>query len=64
MIRWVFVIFLALLVMPVLLPWLNKLGIGRVPGDVHFKLFDKVWCLPLGSTLLISALAFLLAELL
>ena len=64
MIRWFFVIFIALVVLPVLLPWLQKLGIWRVPGDVRFKLFGMLWCLPFGSALLISALAFLLAKLL
>jgi hypothetical protein len=64
MIRWVFVIFIALVLLPALLPWLQKIGIWRVPGDVRFKLFNTIWCLPFGSTLLISALAFLLARLL
>lgn len=64
MIRWVAVIFIALIIFPVLLPWMEKLGIGRVPGDVRFKLFGKIFCLPFGSTLVVSALAFLVAELL
>jgi hypothetical protein len=64
MIRWVVVIFIALTIFPVLLPWLQKLGIWRVPGDVRFKLFGSIWCFPFGSTILISALAFLLAKLL
>jgi hypothetical protein len=64
MIRWVFVIFIALAIFPVLLPWLQKLGIWRVPGDVRFKLFGTVWCLPFGSAILISALVFLLAKIL
>ena len=64
MIRWVFVIFIALIVLPVLLPWLQKTGIWRVPGDVRFKLFGTIWCLPFGSAVLLSALAFLLAKIL
>lgn len=64
MIRWVVVIFIALIIFPVLLPWMEKLGVGRVPGDVHFKLFGRIFCLPFGSTLVVSALAFLAAELL
>jgi hypothetical protein len=64
MIRWVAVIFIALIIFPALLPWLEKLGIGRLPGDIRFKLFGKTFCLPFGSTLLLSALAFLVARLL
>jgi len=64
MIRWVAVIFIALIIFPFLLPGLQKLGAWRVPGDVRFKLFGQIFCLPFGSTLLVSALAFLAAKLL
>lgn len=64
MIRWVAVIFIGLTIFPLLLPWLEKLGIGRLPGDLRFKLFGGTRCLPFGSTLLVSALAFLIAKLL
>ena len=64
MIRWVFVIFLGLLVFTALLPWLQKLGIGCVPGDFRFKFRGTIFVLPFGSTILLSALAFLAARLL
>ena len=64
MIRWVAVIFVGLIIFPVLLPWLSKLGIGRIPGDVRFTLFGFPLCLPFGSTLVVSALVILTAELL
>lgn len=64
MIRWVAVIFVGLIIFPLLLPWLGKLGIGRVPGDVRFALFGIPLCLPFGSTLVVSALVILTAELL
>jgi hypothetical protein len=64
MIRWVVVIFLALAVFPFLIPVLQKLGFWRVPGDVRFKLFGQIFCLPFGSTVLLSALVFLVAKLL
>lgn len=63
MIRWVVVIFLALTIFPFLLPWLKKLGIGRLPGDLQFTLFGRIACLPFGSTVVVSILAFLIAEL-
>ena len=64
MIRWVAAIFIGLTIFPVLLPWLQKLGIGRMPGDLRFKLFGGMRCLPFGSTLLVSAAVFLIAKLL
>jgi len=39
MIRWLVIIFLVLMVFSSLLPWLERLGIGRLPGDVRFSLF-------------------------
>ena len=62
MIRWVLVIFIALTVFSALLPWLEKLGLGRLPGDFRFKLFGRIFSLPFASTILLSALAFLLAR--
>ncbi len=63
MIRWVAVIFLGLTVFHALLPWmLEKLGVGRLIGDVRFRLFGRMFVLPFGSTVLWSALAFLCAE--
>ncbi|MDY7545818.1 DUF2905 domain-containing protein [Glaciimonas sp. Gout2] len=62
MIRWVLVIFLAVIVLSSALPWLEKMGIGRLPGDVRFKLFGKVFSLPFASTILISTVVFLLAR--
>ena len=34
MLRWMIVIFLALVVLSWLSPWLNKLGFGQLPGDL------------------------------
>jgi hypothetical protein len=64
MIRWVAVIFVALAIFYPLLPWLDKLRVGRVPGDVRFRRNGVVFCLPFGSTVLWSAIVFLIAELL
>lgn len=62
MIRWVAVIFLGLAVFYPLLPFMARLGVGRLPGDVLFKLRGVILCLPFGSTLLWTALAFLIAK--
>lgn len=62
MIRWVVVIFLGLFIFYPLFPGLGKLGVGRLPADIRFKLFGQIFCLPFGSTVLWSAIAFLIAE--
>ena len=38
MIRWMIVIFLALMLISWFTPLLNKLGFGRLPGDFRFRL--------------------------
>jgi len=63
MIRWLFVIFLGLVIFSALIPELRKLGIGRLPGDLQVKVFGKTVLLPFGSTLVIFGLAILIAEL-
>lgn len=62
MIRWVIVIFVTLIVFSALLPWLEKLGIGRLPGDVRFKLFGRAYSLPFASTILISLVMLLIGR--
>jgi hypothetical protein len=62
MIRWVIAIFIGLIVFSALLPWLQKLGVGRLPGDVRFKLFGLSFCLPFASTILVSLVVFLIAR--
>ena len=62
MIRWILTIFIALIVFSALLPWLEKLGVGRLPGDLRFKLLGKTFFLPFASTILLSLCALLLAR--
>lgn len=63
MLRWMIVIFLALVVLSWLTPWLNKLGVGKLPGDLRFRLFGREWYLPLTSTVLLSFVASLISML-
>ena len=64
MIRWMLVIFLALILISWFSPLLQKLGFGRLPGDFRFRLFGREWFLPVTTTLLLSAAASLIAKLL
>lgn len=63
MIRWVAVIFLGLAIFYPLLPVLSRLWVGRLPLDVRFKLKGIIFCLPFGSTMIWSVMAFLIAKL-
>jgi hypothetical protein len=57
MIRWMLVVFLALLLISWFTPLLQRLGLGRLPGDLRFRLFGRDWFIPLTTTLLLSMLA-------
>ncbi|MBE7939118.1 MULTISPECIES: DUF2905 domain-containing protein [Ramlibacter] len=64
MIRWLLVVFLALLVVDALSPWLRRFGLGRLPGDLRFRVFGREWSVPLASTVLLSVIAGLVARML
>lgn len=57
MIRWMLVIFLALIFISWFTPLLHKLGFGRLPGDVRFRLFGRDWFIPLTTTIILSMIA-------
>ena len=55
-VRWLLVVFLALMLIDGLAPWLRRLGLGRLPGDFCFRLFGRDWRVPLASSVLLSLL--------
>ena len=63
MIRWMIVIFLILVVISAVNPWLHKLGFGKLPGDLRFRLFGRDWYIPLATTVILSLIATLLTKL-
>ena len=62
MIRWLIVVFLALVLINGLSPWLQRMGLGRLPGDFRFRLFGREFFLPIASTVLLSVIAALIAR--
>ncbi|MWL86036.1 MULTISPECIES: DUF2905 domain-containing protein [unclassified Cupriavidus] len=64
MLRWTFTIFLCVIVLSASLPWLQKIGLGRLPGDLRFRLFGKEYVLPFASTILLSLVALVIGRLL
>ncbi len=63
MIRWLIVIFLALLIFSGLHRWLEKIGLGKLPGDFRFRLFGREWFIPLTSAVVLSTVAMLISKL-
>jgi hypothetical protein len=61
-IRWLIVIFLALLISSGLRTWLEKIGLGKLPGDFRFRLFGREFFVPLASSVVMSFFAMLLAR--
>ncbi len=62
MVRWLIVVFLALVLIEGLAPWLRRLGLGRLPGDLRFRLWGREWSIPLASTVLLSVLITLVLK--
>mgnify|MGYP001627239615 CR=1 FL=1 len=56
------VVFLALVLISWMTPLLRRLGLGRLPGDLHFRLFGREWFIPLTSTIVLSLLASAIAR--
>ena len=39
-------------------PWLSRFGLGRLPGDINFRVFGRRISIPLASTMLIFLLFY------
>jgi len=62
--KWLVTLVLALLILGLLTPWLSRLGLGRLPGDVRVKHKRGVFYFPFTSVILMSLALSLLAYLL
>ena len=62
--KWFIAVVVALFLFSGAMPFLRRLGIGRLPGDFNFRLFGRDWSIPLTSTILLSLAAALIARLL
>lgn len=56
MLKWFLAFMLALALIGWLTPFLRKVGLGRLPGDVHFVRNGREYSFPFASSLLLSAL--------
>jgi len=61
MTKWLVTLVLALLILGLLTPWLNRLGLGRLPGDLRVKHKRGLFYFPFTSVILMSLALSLLA---
>ena len=62
MLKWLLAVFIALVVLTALSPWLARFGLGRLPGDVSVRVKGRDYSLPFTTTILLSAALTLLAR--
>ncbi|MCG1053574.1 DUF2905 domain-containing protein [Mycetohabitans sp. B5] len=64
MFRWLLTTFMATAILSATWPWLARLGIGRLPGDLALSWRGRRLPLPFMSTLLLTLLGSLIVRLL
>ena len=57
-------LFIALVVLSIATPWLGRLGLGRLPGDLRISARGRTLYVPFTTTLLLSALVWLIGRIL
>lgn len=61
--RWILTILILLIVLMTSVPWLSKFGLGRLPGDINFRLGKRKIGIPLASTLLVVFVCWMIGRL-
>ncbi len=62
--KWLVTLGLVLVAAGLLWPWLAKLGLGSLPGDIRIERGNKVFYFPLTSSILVSLVLSLILWLL
>jgi hypothetical protein len=62
--KWLVILAVALVVLTALSPWLARLGLGRLPGDVRVRVKGRDYLLPFTTTILLSLALTAIARLL
>jgi hypothetical protein len=52
--RWLIVLGVALVVVGLAWPWLARLGLGRLPGDIHIEREGFSFYFPLTTSIIVS----------
>jgi hypothetical protein len=64
MARWLIILGVTMVVVGLLWPWLGKLGLGRLPGDIVIERENFQLYLPITTSILISVVLSLILWLL
>ena len=62
--RWLLVFLVAFLIFNGLAAWLQRIGLGKLPGDFRFRIGGRDWYLPLASSIVLSLIAAAVAAVL
>ncbi len=60
--RWLITLIAAFVVFNSLQGWLRRIGLGRLPGDLQFKVRGREWTFPFGSTVLLTIVAWVIGR--
>jgi hypothetical protein len=58
--KWLLTLVMALLILGFATPWLRRVGLGRMPGDINIERNGRQYSFPIGSTVMLSLLASLI----
>lgn len=58
MIRWMLLIFILLVLVNSATGIIQKMGLGRLPGDMNFRFLGRQFFVPLASAVLVTVLLF------
>ncbi len=64
MAKWLVILGIVLVILGLLWPWITRLGLGHLPGDIHIKRDNFDFYFPLTTSILISLAATLILWLL
>lgn len=65
MLKWILTLVIAIFVLGMLAPHVARfIRFGRLPGDIAFQFRGRTYYLPFATTILLSALLFLVSRLL
>lgn len=64
MLKWLLLLVVGVIVLSALTPWMQRRGLGRLPGDITVRWRGKLLYIPITSTILLSLLLTLIARVL
>ena len=57
--RWLITLGVVLVILGLAWPWLSKLGLGRLPGDIHIERDGFNFYFPITTSIIVSLVATL-----